>query len=514
MPWVAAVRLGRKWLRTLVLLIACACLVACDNDRSQGGGPLQQVLNALMHGSRKAATTPAETLDRLRQLSAQTTAQPAARVESPGVLSEVDRMIAFWTGDFAALERDLGGVLQALERSGAVVAYDELHGIIRVLAHAPGATVVARRWVEVQPGSYMARSVLGHALVAEAQTARGSNFASETSRQQFDEMSRRLRQATAVLAQACALSQRPVLAVSGLVEVEKLEGQGQRAEELAQLGLKLSPHSYALWWRLMDVVAPEWGGSLEAMHAVRAEAERLDAPDGLLRDLSARIELAVQAPEFRANQRSIAPAMQAMAQRYDRAWLWRDYGNALYNAARPDEALEAYARAIAKSGSVDNLGARYWRARLLAGSGRIGDAVPEFEHAARRGHYLSQQWLISAYVYGNAGLPRSIDKARPWCERAALHGNAWGEFCLAGMYYDGLGGYQRDAALALRYFEVAAHKGHAVAQHDYGWMLVQGKGVAADREAGVRWLRAAAAQGSSTARDKLRSLGITPPEGR
>jgi hypothetical protein len=46
-----------------------------------------------------------------------------------------------------------------------------------------------------------------------------------------------------------------------------------------------------------------------------------------------------------------------------------------------------------------------------------------------------------------------------------------------------------------------------VAQHDYGWMLVKGDGVAQDRITGVRWLRAAARQGSEVAKDKLRGLG-------
>lgn len=82
-------------------------------------------------------------------------------------------------------------------------------------------------------------------------------------------------------------------------------------------------------------------------------------------------------------------------------------------------------------------------------------------------------------------------------------------------YFDALSGYPRDRGRAVEYFRRAAQKGHPVAQHDYGRMLVKGDSVQADRAAGIGWLRAAARQDSEQAKDKLRGLGepIEEPPG-
>lgn len=453
------------------------------------------------------SATPGDTLDALEALARTATADPAADASKPPPFASL--LAAYWTGDFERLERELAPLLARFEQTGSAAADDHLHRIVDGLADRPQAYTVAQRWVAAYPRSYLAHAVLGHALLSEGARARGTKFAAETPRENFDALRDHVSRAVPALQAAARLSPRPVLAVRGFSSAELYEGNRATRERLERVGLALSPHSHWHWWGGMTERLPQWGGSIEAMQAWVGQARAAGAPDRVLRDLSARVVLAQTRDERQRNQRAVPAVMERLATEFDRPWLWKSYGDALSNAARPDEALQAYARAI-DSAPDDHIEARYWRARLLLGMGRTSEGLPDMERAARGGWASAQQWLIDAHAYGNRGLPRDLDKLRPWCELAAVHGNGWGDFCLGGLYFDALAGFPRDQALALRYFEIAARKGHPVAQHDYGWMLVQGRGVPADREAGVRWLRAAAAQGSDVAKDKLRSLGINP----
>lgn len=468
---------------------------------------VQAAVPAPLRDAISRAATPAGTMDRLRRLAAQASADPNA--DAPLLPSLPQMQVAFWTGEFDRLEREVAPLLARFEQTGSAAADQRLHDLVDSLAEPPRAHAVAEQWAQRMPRSHLARAVYGHALLREGERARGEKAASETAAARFDAMHGWIDRAAAELAAAAETSPRPMLALTGLLSAELYTGTPRSGAELAELGLLLSPHSNALWWRQMTVLLPQWRGSLPEMQQWHARAQAAGVPDRLLRDLAARIDLAASAAERRANQRATPVVMQQIAARHDRPWLWKAAGDALQNAVQPDEALKAYTRAI--DGARDDYpDARYWRAQLLMGAGRAAEALPDFERAARSGHADAQAWLIQAFAYGNRGLPRDLDRLRGWCELAATHGNAWGEFCLGGLYFDGLAGYPRDQGMALRYFALAADKGHAVAQHDYGWMLVQGRGVPADRDAGVAWLRKAAEQGSEVARDKLRALGLNP----
>ena len=81
---------------------------------------------------------------------------------------------------------------------------------------------------------------------------------------------------------------------------------------------------------------------------------------------------------------------------------------------------------------------------------------------------------------------------------------------LGAMYADGLG-VARDAVEAVRWFRVAADRGHAGAQYNLGFAYGEGRGVARDDAEAVRWLRLAADQGHPLAQA---TLGFAYAEGR
>lgn len=112
---------------------------------------------------------------------------------------------------------------------------------------------------------------------------------------------------------------------------------------------------------------------------------------------------------------------------------------------------------------------------------------------------------------GMAGVPKDTRKAFELFKLATERGDALGAYKL-GCYYDGQGEgvVKVDAILAMKYKLVAAEAGYVLAQQDVAQHLF----AAGDSAAGLRWLEAAAAQGSGMALMALGSLyaGQLPPE--
>jgi TPR repeat protein len=134
--------------------------------------------------------------------------------------------------------------------------------------------------------------------------------------------------------------------------------------------------------------------------------------------------------------------------------------------------------------------------------GEYAAAVPGLTAAAERGEPLAQVYLGLAYYNGN-GVAEDDVVAFTWFWRAAEQGYAEGEYQLGFMYAYGYGipaGEPDPEGKALEWFARAADQGHAEAQFNLGLMLLAGSGVAPDEEAGLRWIEAAARNGSEGAR--------------
>lgn len=72
---------------------------------------------------------------------------------------------------------------------------------------------------------------------------------------------------------------------------------------------------------------------------------------------------------------------------------------------------------------------------------------------------------------------------------------ATAQWLLGEAYYDGTGETPKDYAAALKWYQLAAERGSAEAQHKLGVMYVNGQGIPRDYAAGARWYRKAAEQG-------------------
>ena len=88
------------------------------------------------------------------------------------------------------------------------------------------------------------------------------------------------------------------------------------------------------------------------------------------------------------------------------------------------------------------------------------------------------------------------------CRQAAELGDAKAQYSLGGMYADGKGVAEDDAA-AVKWFQKAAYQGDVMAQFSLGVMYADGEGVVEDYTEAVKWFSKAAEQGYAKAQVNL-----------
>ena len=82
-------------------------------------------------------------------------------------------------------------------------------------------------------------------------------------------------------------------------------------------------------------------------------------------------------------------------------------------------------------------------------------------------------------------------------------GDAEASFTLGEMYYSGKEGVSKDRKEALKWYTIAANKGHVESQYSLGYLYLHGQGTAKNEIAAKKWLKKAAAQGSELAMREL-----------
>jgi tetratricopeptide (TPR) repeat protein len=429
----------------------------------------------------------------------------ASAVQALAIPATPDILRALTAGNVDELERLLGGLQAAYERGD--LAQGRLWGVFGLFDNViPGTLPAFDAWVARSPKSYAARLARGKQLAALGWDARGGKYARETPDENFREMRRLHARAADDLGASLALAQRPFLSIETLMGVANGAGADEAVETLFDEGLRTMPRTFPLYRARMRNLEPRWGGSLEEMRDLAARAQADGLTVGEIAWLRTWVMLEENDGEIRSNPRAAVSFAVKATEMDDRAPRWRHRSRVEREHGFRDEALASVSRAIELDpGAYEGWADRGYVRELR---GELADARSDYDRGARLGSYYAQERMISVYVHGELGVKRDYAVAREWCELAAAMSNPQGDFCIGGLYFDGLGGVPRDHAEAFKWFRRAAEKGHATGQHDVGWMLVQGKGVAPNRDEGIEWLRKAARQDHQYAKEKLQQLGV------
>lgn len=136
---------------------------------------------------------------------------------------------------------------------------------------------------------------------------------------------------------------------------------------------------------------------------------------------------------------------------------------------------------------------------LFQGDSRSGIAM--LAALAENGHAPSQFRLGFIYRTG-LGMPRNLQLAGYWFEKAARQHDVGGQYWLAESYRRGEG-LPVSPELAFEWFQCLAERGYAPAEYQVGLAYAEGRGVGHDDAAAVDWLQRAASGGYPAAARRL-----------
>lgn len=128
-------------------------------------------------------------------------------------------------------------------------------------------------WKRDSPDSAFAWAASGYAYVAMAYRARGGGYIADTPQSNIDAMDNLLAHADTDLRRAIELDPRLTPAYSAMINAGGL-GLGRKyALDAARRGLAIAPDNYAIYSMLMWLEQPKWGGSLQSMQRLAAQAQ-------------------------------------------------------------------------------------------------------------------------------------------------------------------------------------------------------------------------------------------------
>ena len=182
------------------------------------------------------------------------------------------------------LDADLQGTFQAGQHGFLVARFRRM---FQDSSKAQGALM--DQWVGEDPASAHALAARGLHFVERAFAARGGDSARNTSRDQFARMGEFAEIARGDLEAAVQRNPRHIAAYHGLLKVAQLQSDQELLASASKAALALDPADQEIYADLLDILEPKWGGSLEQMRAVAAEASKYADKNPLLHMTAARI---------------------------------------------------------------------------------------------------------------------------------------------------------------------------------------------------------------------------------
>jgi Zn-dependent protease with chaperone function/tetratricopeptide (TPR) repeat protein len=364
-------------------------------------------------------------------------------------------------GDYAALERLLGGYQQAFEADPGISAKLE-NAFLAFCKVPPGAERALNEWVGRHRASYVAWAARGSFHYFQGLEARGTGFIKDAPEENLQAMQDRFDKAEADLKRSLELTQKPYLSRLTLMSMARTLGNRRSEQAQYREAVKLAPQSVELRLAHMASLEPRWGGSLRQMEAFLAESRsELTHPESINR-LAARI------PAYRAHERQSAQQFEQALKLYD-------------------EAIALYASA----------GALCERSYVLSRLKRHGEAFADVRAAltkARDVRYCLEQAVAAAPAAGSAEEVIEVMTLVIEVDPASSHA-----FNRRGWRYQ----QQGRMDLAFQDYLASARLGDGWGQLMTGKLYWAGKGVKEDREEALVWLRKAAAQGHPDAKLSL-----------
>ncbi|HEX6613647.1 MAG TPA: DUF4034 domain-containing protein [Rhodanobacteraceae bacterium] len=285
-------------------------------------------------------------------------------------------------------------------------------------------------WKRQSPDSAYAYAASGYEYEQMAFAARGHDYISKTPQSSLDAMDRLAAQADVDLRRALALNPKITPAYGAMISLGAMSFGEHYALGAVRRGLAQDPGNFALYGGWMWVEQPNWYGSLDAMGAVAADAQKHVDRNPLLRQLASsrdfyRIQWCKCAPDVQLS------AYMAMLDKPAGEKMLNDAALAAKDAGKPQARAIYFSEALRFNPELRD--SRLARIYDLVEFDRIHWAVEEASRliAASPDDELPVKARAWAYLVGN-----DLPHARQDFETAARldPSDGWVQVQLAGLY--------------------------------------------------------------------------------
>ena len=476
----------------LILAVSANLFVGCSNT-----SPEQIALASRLDAA----------ITELKSIPTPTSPWPASSTTAANIPDYMEVRRALRRGDIAPLRAYLPDAIRKFEAGELSEPAFEV-GLLPLWATLPEAIPALDAWLVESPRERAALLARGIVRVRLAWDERGSDGYRHTPKENLRRMRELCMLAADDLIASIQLSRRPIPAVRQLIEIAQLTGwMRKRAKALFAEGARIAPTSSELHLQFVPLLYGEWGGGpISEVEEFVAQAKR----NGVGRNAWAMVERGLynagHGNIFDRDSNVSLNYLIEFSEKYDTygLWFWRSKEERMQG--RLAEAAKSLERATQLS--TDQREVTEERGYQHELRGMLPEAVAEYERATNLESAWAFEKLIYAYKHGTTlGLQKDLRKARVLCEESAAIHQAIGEFCLSLFYHNGGAGLPQDDGRAAHWEGLAAHHGSVVAAQNRGWRLVIGKGLPANREEGIFWLRKAARSKDKHAIELLRQLG-------
>lgn len=326
------------------------------------------------------------------------------------------------TQNFAALEDELNDRLRRYEAG----KYSDLalYQLIEDLTAPADAAFdpLLQQWVAQRPKQLMAHLVKGVYHMQVGYAKRGKRFIENTSVEQVAAMEAEFAKALPALKTALEIQPDSALARAALIHMSRsIAGRQATLKWLADAE-NADPMNQAARWVAITALDQRWGGRPEDMDLVRNLVAKSPLPPARRRTLEWKVEMTL-ARHFKnitkENTKAIAYFRKAagICSSPDTLWQMSSAAYDLEDWPLVTEAVTAYL--VLKPDERKALSRRGWAKEK---SGRISDAIPDYERASALGDAWAQNRFGDLLMAGRL-IEKDIPRARRLFEAAAAQGN-------------------------------------------------------------------------------------------
>ena len=346
--------------------------------------------------------------------------------------------------NLAEVQARMDGFLQAYE-AGRLSDEELFYEFGAFDRWSPALTPIFQEWVERFPKSFAAHQAMALHLSAVAWQMRGGALAKDASRKQLEEFTGRLTRAREWTVRATKLHPKPILAYQqlvanaralqahdGLYKALGLNARGPFTPSasnprpdvvpLLEAGNRFQPDNVIVRLAYVDVLAPRWGGSLQALEEYSRPSSHPGLPAQQLAAVVYTAALEIGGDfEFtkQPDQAIVFYELAATACRLNQPYM--NIARIRVDQKRWADALAAADAAIAIAPGSKN--GQRWKAYALSGLGRHAEAVALLQKLSADGDPDVAYFLGEYYAHGGGGLPLDMREARRLFSIAARAGD-------------------------------------------------------------------------------------------